>query len=635
MLVYSPSNHVQGQMHQAANPETTPVPTTAPMQKIKIEQGHSFPSSSTLAGQSAYMQTDELEPASSHGTPSVLPPGIVPPGLVINNDHTQGPVVEAVQPDERGNGEGGGFDRFKAMSIQSSINMLFADYSALFSTPAIMITPTSSTMATSRSAKVPLPPSISPHRGGKRGREERGRGDRSRDDRGRKRGREEHGRGDRSRDDRGGDRSRSPPRRSRSPAQRQSARRSSPRRGRDSRSPSREGGRRSPPRDRRGSNSDVKGEEELASTFLASAVGEARLEAEQKEELARRVEEDMQQRWQAWADAEVEAEEKKAKAKIQSELRAKERTRRAALNASRKLPGAGAASAGGGNSMDVILSKLKAKKLKAAQQPAEGGGGEGGGGEGGGGEGGGGEDVEEYDPFGDGDGDAADTPSKPAAEPAAAAVTAVNRPSEESATSAADGSGATGGASAGEEGVGGATTANNSLAVLPASAQLTQSNMSALITPTSSTMATSRSAKAPLPPSISPHRVKQNRDDRGGKRGREEHGRGDRSRSPPQRSLELTLPQVKVAAGPLAVHETENAIKIIMPTSSTKNYVGRILGPRGATLKAVQAETGCTVCIRGRGSIRNKEEEERSRGTFGNEHLEEPLHVLVRGLSCR
>jgi hypothetical protein len=89
---------------------------------------------------------------------------------------------------------------------------------------------------------------------------------------------------------------------------------------------------------------------------------------------------------------------------------------------------------------------------------------------------------------------------------------------------------------------------------------------------------------------------------------------------------------VKVAAGPLAVHETENAIKIIMPSSSTKNYVGRILGPRGATLKAVRAETGCTVCIRGRGSIRNKEEEERRRGTFGNEHLEEPLHVLVRGL---
>jgi hypothetical protein len=155
-----------------------------------------------------------------------------------------------------------------------------------------------------------------------------------------------------------------------------------------------------------------------------------------------------------------------------------------------------------------------------------------------------------------------------------------------------------------------------------------------MITPTSSlTMVSSRSAKASLPPSISPHRV--NRSVPRAIQHVQQPPNAMTWRDVDGPPAELTLPQVKVTAGPLDVHETENAIKIIMPSSSTKNYVGRILGPRGATLKAVQAETGCMVCIRGRGSIRNEEEEERRRGTFGNEHLEEPLHVLVRGLSCR
>eukprot|EP00271_Cylindrocystis_brebissonii_P004147 TRINITY_DN1565_c0_g1_i1.p1 TRINITY_DN1565_c0_g1~~TRINITY_DN1565_c0_g1_i1.p1 ORF type:complete len:377 (-),score=48.24 TRINITY_DN1565_c0_g1_i1:679-1809(-) len=59
------------------------------------------------------------------------------------------------------------------------------------------------------------------------------------------------------------------------------------------------------------------------------------------------------------------------------------------------------------------------------------------------------------------------------------------------------------------------------------------------------------------------------------------------------------------------------------------NFVGRLLGPRGNSLKRVEAQTGCRVMIRGRGSIRDAAKEERLRDKPGHEHLSEPLHVVV------
>lgn len=35
------------------------------------------------------------------------------------------------------------------------------------------------------------------------------------------------------------------------------------------------------------------------------------------------------------------------------------------------------------------------------------------------------------------------------------------------------------------------------------------------------------------------------------------------------------------------------------------NFVGRLLGPRGNSLKRVEASTGCRVYIRGKGSIKD------------------------------
>ncbi|KAM7499060.1 hypothetical protein LguiA_023474 [Lonicera macranthoides] len=59
------------------------------------------------------------------------------------------------------------------------------------------------------------------------------------------------------------------------------------------------------------------------------------------------------------------------------------------------------------------------------------------------------------------------------------------------------------------------------------------------------------------------------------------------------------------------------------------NFVGRLLGPRGNSLKRVEASTDCRVLIRGRGSIKDPAKEEMMRGKPGYEHLNEPLHILV------
>ncbi|XP_022864844.1 KH domain-containing protein At2g38610-like isoform X2 [Olea europaea var. sylvestris] len=59
------------------------------------------------------------------------------------------------------------------------------------------------------------------------------------------------------------------------------------------------------------------------------------------------------------------------------------------------------------------------------------------------------------------------------------------------------------------------------------------------------------------------------------------------------------------------------------------NFVGRLLGPRGNSLKRVEVTTGCRVYIRGKGSIKDPDKEEKHRGRPGYEHLNEPLHILI------
>jgi protein quaking len=75
----------------------------------------------------------------------------------------------------------------------------------------------------------------------------------------------------------------------------------------------------------------------------------------------------------------------------------------------------------------------------------------------------------------------------------------------------------------------------------------------------------------------------------------------------------------------------KKTMKVEIPVDKypTYNFVGRILGPRGNSLKRVEATTDCRVLIRGRGSIKDPAREEMMRGKPGYEHLNEPLHILV------
>lgn len=59
------------------------------------------------------------------------------------------------------------------------------------------------------------------------------------------------------------------------------------------------------------------------------------------------------------------------------------------------------------------------------------------------------------------------------------------------------------------------------------------------------------------------------------------------------------------------------------------NFVGRLLGPRGNSLKRVEATTDCRVYIRGRGSVKDTAKEEKLRDKPGYEHLKESLHILI------
>ena len=70
---------------------------------------------------------------------------------------------------------------------------------------------------------------------------------------------------------------------------------------------------------------------------------------------------------------------------------------------------------------------------------------------------------------------------------------------------------------------------------------------------------------------------------------------------------------------------------IIPPFCDQHNLVGRLLGPKGVTLKRIQAETQTKISILGRGSMRDKKKEEELANSNepGFEHLKDPLHILI------
>jgi len=73
--------------------------------------------------------------------------------------------------------------------------------------------------------------------------------------------------------------------------------------------------------------------------------------------------------------------------------------------------------------------------------------------------------------------------------------------------------------------------------------------------------------------------------------------------------------------------------KIVLPVEEFPkyNFVGKLLGPKGSTLKNLQTDCKVRISIMGRGSSkeRNKEEELIQTGDPQYDHLKEPLHVVV------
>ncbi|KAF0925353.1 hypothetical protein E2562_016611 [Oryza meyeriana var. granulata] len=72
-------------------------------------------------------------------------------------------------------------------------------------------------------------------------------------------------------------------------------------------------------------------------------------------------------------------------------------------------------------------------------------------------------------------------------------------------------------------------------------------------------------------------------------------------------------------------------LRLEIPTDAYPNFnfIGRLLGPRGNSLKRIEASTGCRVFIRGKGSIKDPNKEEQLKGRAGYEHLDDPLHILI------
>ncbi|VDN04896.1 unnamed protein product [Thelazia callipaeda] len=74
--------------------------------------------------------------------------------------------------------------------------------------------------------------------------------------------------------------------------------------------------------------------------------------------------------------------------------------------------------------------------------------------------------------------------------------------------------------------------------------------------------------------------------------------------------------------------DSQNVIILWISLEKCK-LIGRILGPRGMSVRQLEAQSDCQILIRGKGSIKDPRREARLRHRFGWEHLTEPLHVLV------
>ncbi|KAJ1492499.1 hypothetical protein T484DRAFT_1880778 [Baffinella frigidus] len=77
----------------------------------------------------------------------------------------------------------------------------------------------------------------------------------------------------------------------------------------------------------------------------------------------------------------------------------------------------------------------------------------------------------------------------------------------------------------------------------------------------------------------------------------------------------------------------KSSLRVVVPLERHPNYnfIGRLLGPRGNTLKQIQMDSGCKMAIRGRGTVKSKDGQNEQQMALNPNyaHLNEPMHVMV------
>ncbi|XP_068624873.1 KH domain-containing, RNA-binding, signal transduction-associated protein 2-like isoform X2 [Battus philenor] len=78
-------------------------------------------------------------------------------------------------------------------------------------------------------------------------------------------------------------------------------------------------------------------------------------------------------------------------------------------------------------------------------------------------------------------------------------------------------------------------------------------------------------------------------------------------------------------------------VKVLVPVKEHPkfNFVGKLLGPKGNTMKQLQEETMCKMAVLGRGSVRDRQKEEELRNSLDPKyaHLSDELHVEISALA--
>lgn len=82
---------------------------------------------------------------------------------------------------------------------------------------------------------------------------------------------------------------------------------------------------------------------------------------------------------------------------------------------------------------------------------------------------------------------------------------------------------------------------------------------------------------------------------------------------------------------------TKVTVKVLVPVKEHPkfNFVGKLLGPKGNTMKHLQEETMCKMAVLGRGSMRDRQKEEELRTSLDPKyaHLTDELHVEISALA--